>query len=138
LVESADPFHRIVEPARKPEPFTVRVNADPPAVAELGLRLEMLGVGTVIVNVAALEVKPPGLTTVTVAVPALEIRLAATVAVSCVAPPNIVGSGDPFHCTVAPDTNPAPFTVSVKAGPPAVDPFGPRLVIIGALTAADS
>jgi hypothetical protein len=56
-------------------------------------------------------------------VPVLAIRLAATDAVSCVALTNVVGRAEPFHCTVAPERKPVPFTVSVKAAlPPATEP----------------
>jgi hypothetical protein len=67
---------------RKPEPFTVRAKAGPPAVAELGERLESEGVGGLMVNVSALEVAPPGFTTVTLALPCEEIRVAGTEAVN--------------------------------------------------------
>jgi hypothetical protein len=39
----ADPFHCTVDPVRKPEPFTVMLKADPPAVAELGERVVIAG-----------------------------------------------------------------------------------------------
>ena len=71
-------------------PFTVKVKADPPAVVEVGLILVVAGVGllaTVIVNVWALEVPPPGagVKTVTVAVPAVARSDARIAAVSWVA-----------------------------------------------------
>jgi len=74
-----------------------------------------------IVNVAAGEVPPPGvgLTTDTAAVPAVRISAAVKVAVSCVAVTKVVPRFDPLNRTVEPVTNPVPFTVSVKAGPPA-------------------
>ena len=56
----------------------------PPAVAELGLRLKLLGIGAIIGKMAAAEVTPPGLTTVTLAFPWLAIWLADTDAVNCV------------------------------------------------------
>jgi hypothetical protein len=68
-----------------------------------------------------------------VAVPELAIRLAATVAVNCVALTYVVVRGVPFHCTIDPVTKPIPFTVRVKAGPPAVAVVGLRLVIDNAL-----
>ena len=71
-------------------PFTVKVKADPPAVALTGLMVVVVGTGllaTVIVNVWALEVPPPGagVKTVTVAVPAVARSDARIAAVSCVA-----------------------------------------------------
>ena len=70
-------------------PFTLRVKAGPPAVAEEGLRLVVVGTGlsgTLIVKVWAFEVPPPGagLNTVTLAVPAEAISAARIEAVSCV------------------------------------------------------
>jgi hypothetical protein len=59
------------------------------------------------------------------------IRLAGTEAVNFVAPAKVVERAEPFHCTVAPERKPVPFTVSVKAAPPWVVVFGLRLVITG-------
>ena len=73
----------------------------------------------------------PFSTTVTCAVPAAAMRLAGTWAVNCVALTKLVASALPFHCTTAPETNPDPFTVSVKEGPPAVAAFGLSEVITG-------
>src|SRR5262249_15023049 len=58
-------------------------------------------------------------TIVTNAVPALASKFAGTAAVSCVALTNVVVNAVPFHCKVAPDENPAPFTVSVNPPLPA-------------------
>jgi len=44
--------------------------------------------------------------------------VAGTVAVSCVALANTVGSAAPFHSTCEPATKPAPFTVSVNVAEP--------------------
>jgi hypothetical protein len=60
------------------------VNAGPPAVAEFGLKLLMLGVGGFIVNVTAFETGSPGFTTVTLALPVFVIRLADTFTVNCI------------------------------------------------------
>ena len=38
---------------------------------------------------------------------------------------------EPFHCTVAPETNAEPFTVRVKAAPPAVAVVGEMVLIAG-------
>jgi hypothetical protein len=84
-----------------------------------------------IVNVTAFDVAPPGFATVTLAVPDEAIRLAGTEAVNCVALTNVVESAEPFHCAVDPDTNPAPLTVRVNAGPPAVAELGLKLLIVG-------
>jgi hypothetical protein len=45
VVVLSAPFQRTLEPEMKLLPVTVRVKADPPAVAELGLMLERLGTG---------------------------------------------------------------------------------------------
>ena len=44
VVRSA-PFQRTIDPAMKLVPFTVRVNAGPPAVAEVGFKLVVVGTG---------------------------------------------------------------------------------------------
>ena len=86
-----DPFQRTTEPVIKFVPLTVSVNPDPPAVAEVGLKLVVVGTGLsglLIVKVWALEVAPPGagLNTVTWAVPAVAMSAALIAAVNCVAP----------------------------------------------------
>ena len=126
LVDRADPFHCTIAPDRKPEPFTVRVNAAPPAVAEFGLRLESES-GADIVNVNAFEVAPPGFCTVTLAVPCEAIRVADANAVNWLPPMKVVDTEVPFHIIVAPDTKLDPFTVRVNAAPPAVAELGLRL-----------
>jgi hypothetical protein len=134
LVKSGEPFHCTVAPELKipPEdrkllPKTVRLNVDPPAIAELGLSDVMTGPTTVTgltLNVSALEAVIPGFTTVTLALPTFVIRLPGTVAVNCVAFTKLVKSGEPFHFTVAPETKLEPLTVSVNAGSPTVALFG--------------
>src|SRR3982074_1567713 len=51
VVVKAVPFHWIDAPFTKLPPFTVSVNAGPPAVAELGLMLVSNGRGLLIVKV---------------------------------------------------------------------------------------
>ena len=60
-------------------PLTVSVKAAPPAVADAGLRLVMVGGGGMMVKDALLEAP----LTVTLAAPAVAIRLAGTTAASC-------------------------------------------------------
>jgi hypothetical protein len=96
-----------------------------------GITGRQLDPAATIVNVAALDVTPPGFTTVTVDAPAEAICAAGTDAVTCVALTYVVVKDVPFHWTVEPDTKPEPFTVSVKAAPPAVAVLGLRLVIAG-------
>lgn len=134
VVKRGEPFHCTVAPEvkmppveRKLLPKTVRLNVDPPAIAEPGLSDVMTGPSTVtglILNGSALEAVLPGFTTVTLALPAFVIRLAGTAAVNCVPFTKVVESGEPFHCTVAPEAKLEPLTVSVNVGPPAVVPFG--------------
>ncbi len=131
VVVSAVPFQCTLAPERKLVPFTVSVNAAPPAITEVGLKLVMVGVGALTGNDAAVEGLPPVLTAVMLALPALAIRLAATAAVNCVELTNVVVSAVPFHCTVAPERKPVPFTVNVNAAPPTVADAGLRLVITG-------
>jgi hypothetical protein len=126
---SAVPFQRTAAPDTKPLPFTVRVNAAPPAIAEFGLR-EVIAGAAAIVNGDALVVIPAE-STVTEALPAATIRLAAIGAVSWVALTKVVASGAPFQRTTASDAKALPFTVSVKAGAPAVTELGLREVMAG-------
>src|ERR1035438_5059918 len=101
-VLNAVPLNCTVAPLTKLAPFTVSVNACPPAAAETGFRLEI--VGAEIVNVAAPDVDPLGFTTVMGAVPAVVSSAAVTVAVSCVPLMKEVLSAVPLNCTVAPLT----------------------------------
>ena len=80
-VANAFPFHCRIDPDTNPEPTAVSVRADPPAAAELGLRLLNVSVA-VIVNGTGADAAPPGLITVTLAVPAEAIRIPVTEAVS--------------------------------------------------------
>ena len=132
VVGSGVSFHRMVELAVNAEPFTVRVKAAPPACAVDGARLVIVGVGgAVMVKGDPLEVMPFALT-VTVAVPTEVMRLAPTDAVSLPAFTKLVGNGASFHKTVELAANAEPFTVRVKAAPPACAVDGARLVIVGA------
>ena len=88
-------------------PFTVNVNADPPAAALLGDNDEIVGGGgaaLVIVNVTALDTLPSGLATVTGAVPDDATSAAAIEAVSCVDETNVVVRAAPFQRTEEPLT----------------------------------
>ena len=64
----------------------MRVKADPPAVADAGLKLVMVGVGLLIVNDLVLDVPPPGalLNTVILAVPAVAMSAVLMLAVNWV------------------------------------------------------
>ena len=67
-----------------------------------------------------LDVPPPGLglDTVMKAVDAEAIFAAGTVAVSCELLTNVVVKAVPFQLITDPGTNPVPFIVSLKLGPP--------------------
>src|SRR6266404_29508 len=128
------PFQRTVEPLRKLAPFTVRVNASPPANALPGDRLLRVGAGLLTEKVCAAEVPPPGagVTTVTEAVPVAARSAAGIAAVSCVALTKVVVRAAPFHWTVAPFTKPLPVSVSVKPAPPTMALDGDSVVSAGA------
>ena len=94
-------FHLTVAPDVKFWPFTVRVNAAPPAVAESGAR-EVTAGSALIVKETVAEGLAVGLVTVILAEPAVAIAEAGILAVNCIVVTNVVGSGDPFQLTVAP------------------------------------
>jgi hypothetical protein len=117
----------------KPVPFTVKVKAAPPAMALLGGMVVIVGTGLFTVNVTALEVPPlgAGLVTVKLNVPAMAMSEARMVAVSCVALTNVVVLAFPLKLTVEVLRKFVPFTVKVKAAPPAVALAGEMLMIVG-------
>jgi hypothetical protein len=129
VVVNAVVFQRTTAPDVKPVPFTVSVNAGPPAVAEFGLREVIVGAAA-IVNGNPLVVLLPE-STVTETLPTAAIRLAETEAVSWLALTKVVARDVVFQRTTALDAKPLPFTVRVNAGPPAVAEFGLREVIAG-------
>ena len=131
-VDRAIPFHKIAELAANPEPFTVRVNGAPPACAIDGVRLLIVGLvmAGAIVNVELLDTVTLD-RTVTVAVPCAAMRMGSTFAFNCVALTKNVTIGAPFHKIVELAANPEPFTVRVKADPPAAVVDGLVLVITG-------
>ena len=102
VVVKFDPFHCTVALLRKLAPFTVSVKPAPPALAEFGLRPEIVGVGMLTGNEVEVDVLPPAFITVMLALPPAAINVAVTVAVSCVLLTNVVESAVPFHCTTAP------------------------------------
>ena len=132
-----DPFQFTTEPLTKPLPFTVRVNAAVPPVADEGDRKVIAGTGLLpgefTVKPALLEVPPPGdgLNTVTWAVPADVMSAALIAAWSCPPLIYVVDRFAPFQFTTDPLINPLPFTVSVKAAVPAVAKAGDNEVIDG-------
>src|SRR5207302_1878432 len=86
VVARSAPFHRTTEVLTKFVPVTVSVNCDPPAVADGGLRLVVVGIGLRIVKVCGFDAAPPGggVDRVTCAVPAAAMSAGAIPTVSCV------------------------------------------------------
>ena len=78
-------------------------------------------------------VPPPGegLVTVTLPVPEVAISDASIEALIWVALTKVVVLADPLKFTTEEEMNPEPFTVSVKAGPPAVADEGLSEVMLG-------
>jgi xanthosine utilization system XapX-like protein len=130
---SALPLKLTIESAPNPLPFTIRVNAGPPAVALVGL-IELIIGGGLIVNVTEFEVAPPELI-VTGTMPGVTSRLAGTAAVTWVVLPGdtVVVKAVPLKLTDESEPNPAPFTVKVNPGAPAVANIGLMLVMLGAI-----
>jgi hypothetical protein len=123
------PFQRAAASAAKALPFTVSVKAALPAVAEFGLREAIAGAAAMVSGDPLVVI--PAESTVTEAVPAVAIRVAGTRAVSWLALTKVVVRGVPFQRAAASAAKALPFTVSVKAGPPAVAEFGLKDVIAG-------
>src|SRR6266436_634172 len=121
-------------PVTKPVPFTVSVNAAPPAVALDGASEVMVGSGLLTVKFVGADVPPPGAAFVTVTgkVPPAAMSAAAIAAVTCVALTNAVVFAAPLKFTTAPLTKPVPLTVSVNGAPPAVALAGDSDVMAGA------
>ena len=116
VVVNAVVLNDTAAPARKPVPFTVKVNAAVPATTDAGEMVVITGVGTVIVNVTELEAGPDGLATLICADPACARSVAGTIAVTCVALTKVVASGVEFNDTTAPVKKPVPFTVKSGRG----------------------
>ena len=134
VVVRALPFQFTVEPFTKLVPFTVSVNAAPPAIAPAGLKLVAVGAGLLTEKVSAADVPPPGVgvNTVTGTLPAVAMSATVIAAVSCVELTNVVVRALPFQRTVEPLTKLLPFIVSVNAGPPAVTLVGDSALSVGA------
>jgi len=117
VVVLATPLKFTTDVEMKFVPFTVRVNAEPPAVTLAGEIDATVGAGLLIVKDCAPEVPPPGagFVTVTFADPAAAISEARIAAVTFVELTNVVDRAPPLKFTVDPLTKLLPFTVSVKA-----------------------
>jgi hypothetical protein len=128
------PLNFTLEVVMNPVPFTVSVNAAPPAVAFVGTSVVIVGAGLLIVNVCAADVPPPGVgfVTVTGTLPAVAISAAVIAAVICVALTNVVVCATPLKFATDPVMKPVPFSVNVNAAPPAVALVGAIDVSVGA------
>jgi len=142
VVTLAVPLNKTDELAIKFVPFTINVNAGEPAVAPAGDKPEIVGAGfdaDVTLKFTEFDAPPPGVgfVTTTAGVPTLATSVARIAALSCVELTNVVVLFAPPKLTVAPLTNPVPFTVSVSAPEPATTPVGDSedIVGVGLLTA---
>lgn len=127
------PLNFTEEVETKPVPFTVNVNAAPPAVAPLGERVLIVGAGLLMLKFEGADAPPPGagLLTMTGGVPALAMSAAVTAIVTCDALTKVTVLAAPLNVPVAPLTKFEPLMVSVKAAPPAVALAGANDVIVG-------
>jgi hypothetical protein len=111
-------------------PASVTVTLAPPTTLvvltdNVGAAAELMANGT------DAEVPADVENTLTCAVPADAISAAAMAACSCVESMNVVGLSEPFHRTTDVALYPAPLTLSVNAGPPAVALDGDNELIVG-------
>ena len=133
VVVRAEPFQFTVAPLTNLLPVAVRVKATEPSVLLFGEIEVSTAAELLMEKLSVLEVPPPGagLDTLTFAVPADAMSAAVIVAVSCVTPTKLVVRDWPFHSTLDPFTKFVPFTVNVKAAPPAVALVGESEVAVG-------
>lgn len=127
VVARACPFQFTVEtPEAKSVPVTVKENAEPPALALVGLTDVIVGAGLLtglMKNVVPADDPPPGagFTTVMSADPGIATRLAGTCAANwLVVVFSVVANGVPFQSTVVVLMRFRATTLSWKAGLPAV------------------
>jgi len=136
--DNADPFHTICAPDKNPCPLSVNVKAAPPAIAEVGLNVDIGGEATFeIANGSTFDVAlvPLGLMIVILTVPEPAISPALTIAVNCEELTNVVGSSPPFQAMAAPLAKLLPLAVSVNCPPPTVAEFGLSELSTGVLAA---
>ena len=127
------PLKRMMVVLRKPVPFTVKVNEEPPADLVVGEMLVIVGGVRLTVRFTAVEVPPTGvgLNTVMAFVPTAATSAAVICAVNCALLTKVVVRLLPFSRTMEVPTKPVPFTVKTKAGAPAPLLAGEIVVIAG-------
>jgi len=132
-VVRADPAQSTVDVFTKLVPVTVSVNPAAPAVALLGDRDVIAGLGLFTVKFTAFETPPPGagLVAVTGNVPAVATSAALIVPVIFVELLKVVVRAEPFQFTVAPFTKPVPLTVRLNEAAPSVLLLGEIVVTVG-------
>jgi hypothetical protein len=132
VVAFAVPLKFSTEDELKFVPVIVSVK-EAPFVALAGESDVAVGAGLLTVNEEITDVPPPGtgFVTVTLNVPAAAICAAVMDAVNCVAFTNVVVAAAPLKFTTEVATKLVPFTVSVKAVPPAAALVGEIEMIAG-------
>jgi hypothetical protein len=133
VVVLALPLKFTTEVETKFVPFTVRVKAAPPFTALAGESEVMVGAGLFTANGELAEMPPPGagFVTVTLNVPAVAMSVAVIDAVTFVALTKVVVLAVPLKFTTEEATKLVPFTVKVKAAPPADALVGESEAIVG-------
>lgn len=128
-----EPFHCTTAFESKFTPETVSENPACPATALEGLREVISGTDVEMVKVSAFEVPPPGegLKTVICTVPGLVMSPLEMLAVNCELLTKVVVRPAPFHWIVEPEMKLDPFTVKVKAAPPAGVLVGESELMLG-------
>jgi len=139
VVGRDSPLKLTTEPDMNPDPLTVNVKPPLPAIEEIGEMLEINGMGLLVVppvvlftvNPIVLDVPPDGFVTVMLNVPAELTSEAFNVATTWFDDVKLVEREDPLKFTIAPGTNPFPFTVSVVIPLPAFTAEGEILEMDG-------
>jgi hypothetical protein len=134
LVAAVPPKATVVAPGIKLAP-AIPTEVPPDVEPLVTVRLVTVGVPALTVKADTGET-PLAVTTVTLTEPADAIELAGTAAVNCPAFTKVVFKDAPFHSTLAAEVKLVPFTVKLKAAPPAVADEGERPVMVGAGTGA--
>ena len=134
VVRGVEP-HITTDEELKLDPATVRVNAAPPAAAEVGYIIVIAGPLTVKVGALEAGVALPFTTVTLIGDPTVVAStVSVTVAVSWLALLTVVARGVAPHITTEVATKFVPVTVSVNAADPATAEAGLTDPMVGALT----